>query len=137
MAALALTLIFWPTRAIVRRRLGATMPLEKNNLRVFRFSRIAAGAILAVLIAWIVAVTMMFGDVSFGSAMDTILMALGVLSVIAFVGGFLVLLWYAYTVWRGGWRWTAKVWSIVLVMAAATVLHVAINYNLIGFSANY
>ncbi len=137
MAALALTLIFWPTRAIVRRRFGATMPLEKSNLRVYRLSRIAAGSILTMLVAWAITVTIMFGDVSFGTAMDTILMVLGVLSLIAFVGGFLVLLWYAYTVWRGNWRWTAKVWSIVLVIAAATVLHVAINYNLIGFSAKY
>ena len=50
---------------------------------------------------------------------------LGTLSLIAFVGGLLVTLWYVYTVWRGKWRWTAKVWSIALVIAAATVLHVA------------
>jgi CubicO group peptidase (beta-lactamase class C family) len=134
---LALTLIFWPTRALVRRRFGATLPLEGRDLRAYRWSRIAAAAILAVLVAWLVAVTMMFADVSFGGAMDAIIMTLGVLSLVAFVGGFALLLWYAYTVWRGKWRWTAKVWSVLLVIAGATVLHVAINYNLIGFSANY
>ena len=46
-------------------------------------------------------------------------------------------LWYAYTVWRGKWHWTAKVWSVLLVIAAATVLHIAINYHLIGFSSTY
>jgi hypothetical protein len=75
--------------------------------------------------------------VNFGGAMDVIIKLLGLLSLVAFVGGFLVLLWYAYTVWRGKWRWTAKVWSVLLVIAAATVLHIAINYNLIGFSSNY
>ncbi|HEX8256369.1 MAG TPA: serine hydrolase [Allosphingosinicella sp.] len=137
MAILALTLILWPTRALVRRRFGAALPLEPRDLRAYRWSRVAAAAILGVLVAWFTAVTMMFADVSFGSAMDAIILTLGVLSLVAFVGGFLVLLWYAYTVWRGKWRWTAKAWSVLLVIASATVLHVAINYNLIGFSTNY
>ena len=137
LAILAVTLLLWPTRAIVRRRFGAALALEAGGLRAYRWSRIAAGAILAVLVAWFVMVTLMFGDVNFGGAMDVIIKLLGLLSLVAFVGGFLVLLWYAYTVWRGKWHWTAKVWSILLVIAAATVLHIAINYNLIGFSSNY
>jgi hypothetical protein len=137
MGILALTVVLWPTRALVRRRFGAALALEGRDLRTYRWSRIAAAAILTVLVLWFVAVTLMFEDVNFGSAMDAIIVTLGVLSLVAFVGGFLLLLWYAYTVWRGKWRWPAKVWSILLVIAAATVLHVAINYNLIGFSTNY
>ena len=137
MAALALTLIFWPTRAIVRKRLSSTLALQGRDLKAYRWSRIAAGAILGVLIAWMIAVTLMFEDVSFGSALDAILVTLGILSLIAFVGGFLVMLWYAWTVWRGNWRWPAKVWSILLVIAAATVLHIAFAYKLIGFATNY
>ncbi len=137
LAILALTLLLWPTRAIVRKRFGAKLALEGGGLRAYRWSRIAAGAILAVLVAWFAIITMMFSDVSFGSAMDGILVTLGLLSLVAFVGGFLVLLWYAYTVWRGKWHWTSKAWSVLLVIAAATVLHVAINYNLIGFSTDY
>jgi hypothetical protein len=47
------------------------------------------------------------------------------------------MLWYAYTAWRSGLRWPAKVWSILLVIAAATVLHVALSYRLIGIATNY
>jgi CubicO group peptidase (beta-lactamase class C family) len=137
MGVLALTLLFWPTRAIVRKRLGSTFALQGSDLKAFRWSRIAAGAILGVLIAWLVAVSLMFADVSFGSALDVIIVTLGVLSFIAFVGGFLVLLWYAYRVWRGNWRWTAKVWSVLLVIASATVLHIAVAYKLIGIATNY
>ena len=137
MAILALTVILWPTRAIVRRRFGAALALEGRDLKLFRWSRIAAAAILGVLILWLVAVTMMFEDVSFGSALDAIIITLGVLSLIAFVGGFLVLVWNAVNVWRTNQRWPAKVWSILLVIAAATVLHVAFSYKLIGFSTNY
>jgi CubicO group peptidase (beta-lactamase class C family) len=136
-AILALTLLLWPTRALVRRRLGAAFALEGRGLQAYRWSRIAAGAILAVLVAWIVAVTLMFEDVSFGGAMDIIVSILGVLSAVAFIGGLLVMLWYAYSAWRSGLRWPAKVWSILLVIAAATVLHVALSYHLIGIATNY
>jgi hypothetical protein len=137
MGVLALTLILWPARAIVRRRFGATLALERRDLRVYRWSRIAAGAILAMLVAWFATVSMLFADVSFGGAMDALLITLGLLSLVAFVGGLLVFGWYAWTVWRGNWRWPAKVWSILLVIAAVTVLHVAWHYNLIGFATNY
>ena len=137
MAVLAITIILWPTRAIVRKRLGSTLALEGRDLKVYRWSRIAAIAILGTLAAWFAMVTMMFDDVSFGSALDALLILLGVLSFVAFVGGLLVMLWYLYSAWRGKWRWTAKVWSILLVISAATILHVAISYNLIGWSTNY
>ena len=137
LAILAVTVLLWPTRAIVRRRLGATLALEGKDLKVYRWSRIAAVAIILTLGAWFGMVTMMFGDVSFGSALDVLLIILGVVSFFAFVGGLLVMLWYVYTAWRGKWRWPAKVWSVLLVIAAATVLHVAVNYNLIGWSTNY
>lgn len=134
---LVLTLLFWPTRAIVRRRLGAGFVLEGRNLKAYRWSRIAAGAIVTVLVGWLAAISMMFADVSFGGAMDLIVQLLGLLGILAFVGGFLVLLWYAFTVWRGKWSWPARVWSVLLVIAAATVLHVAVAYKLIGFATNY
>lgn len=136
-AVFALTLVLWPTRAIVRRRLGGTFALEGRGLKAYRWSRISAGATFGLLVAWIVAVTLMFQDVSFGGVMDAIVSILGVLSAFVFIGGFIVMLWYAYTAWRSGWRWPAKVWSIILVIASATVLHVAVAYKLIGYATNY
>jgi hypothetical protein len=137
LAVLALTLILWPTRALVRRRFGSTLALEGPNLRAFRWSRIAAGAILVVFCAWLALIMAMFEDVSFGSAMDAVIVIMGVLSLIAFVGGMAVLLWYAYTVWKGGGKWPAKLWSVLLLIAGASVLHIATQYHLIGFSTNY
>ena len=113
------------------------LALERRDLKLYRWSRIAAAAILGVLILWFVAVTLMFEDVSFGSALDAIILTLGLLSLVAFVGGFVLLVWNAINVWRTKQRWPAKVWSIALVIAAATVLHVAFAYKLIGFATNY
>ena len=91
-----------------------------------------------MLILWFVAVTLMFEDVSFGSALDAIIVTArraqpGRLRRRLPVAG----------VERGQrrgatkQRWPAKVWSIALVIAAATVLHVAFAYKLIGFATNY
>ena len=59
----------------------------------------------------------------------------------AFIGGFLLTLWYALTVWRRkeGWKagWKARIWSALLVVSSATVLWVALTYHLIGFATKY
>ena len=72
-----------------------------------------------------------------GATLSVILISLQFLSLVAFLGGTLVMLWYAYTAWKLKWHWTAKVWSILLVIASATVLYVGLVYKLIGFTTNY
>jgi CubicO group peptidase (beta-lactamase class C family) len=133
LAVLVITVLLWPTRAIVRRRFGAVLALEARDLRAFRWSRISAAAIIAVLIGWFITVSLVFKDMD----LSALLLLMGFLSLIAFVGGFLVMLWYAFRVWRSNARWPAKVWCIALVIASATILHIAINYHLIGFRTNF
>ena len=142
LAVLALTAIFWPVRALVRRRYGAKLELERRELLAYRGSRVAAIAILATLVAWAVLISMMFSDLSLlSSGAVPIVLALQVLSIIAFIGGAAVLAWYAWTVWRrgGGWKstWKARLWSVLLVISALAVLWVAFIYHLIGFNANF
>ncbi|MCH8616629.1 beta-lactamase family protein [Sphingomonas sp. SM33] len=133
LAVLVITMLLWPTRAIVRRRFGATLALEGRDLRAFRWSRISAVAIIAVLISWFITVSLIFKDMD----LSALILLMGFLSLVAFVGGFLAMLWYALRVWQSGARWPAKVWSIALVIASATVLHIAINFHLIGFRTNF
>jgi uncharacterized membrane-anchored protein len=56
---------------------------------------------------------------------------------VAFVGGFATMLWNMWTVWRGDHRWPAKLWSVLLVVAAATALWVALVYHLMEPVSNY
>lgn len=138
LGALALTALLWPTRAIVRKRFGAALAMQKTVLRPYRWSRISAVAILAVLIGWVVVMQSLFSDLSnLGSGFTAILIAIQLLSIVVFIGGFGVMLWYAYTAWKAGLRWTAKTWSIVLVIASATVLYVALVFKLIGLATNF
>ena len=137
LAVLALTALLWPSRAFVRRRFGAALALEGRGLRAFRASRIAAIAILVGLVAWLVTFTMMSNDVNFGSAFTTLLVIIGVFSLIAFVGGLAVMVWYMIMAWRNKWPWSAKLWSVLLVIAAATVVHIGIVYKLVGWNTNF
>jgi CubicO group peptidase (beta-lactamase class C family) len=142
LGVLFLTMVFWPVRAIVRRRYGATLGLEGRELQAYRASRIGATAILLTLVAWMVMISVMFGDLNnLTKAFLPIVLTVQVISFFAFIGGFAAALWYAVTVWRrkGGWKttWKAKLWSALLVVSAATVLWIALIYHLIGWATNY
>jgi hypothetical protein len=85
-----------------------------------------------------VLITTMFGDLNYLSASFLpAVWSVQVLSSIAFIGGFLVMLWYAYLAWTKGWRWPGKVWSILLVLSAAMVLYIALVFKLISLTTNY
>jgi hypothetical protein len=142
LAVLFLTVVFWPVRAIVRKRYGATLGLEKRELKAYRASRIAALAILATLIGWVVAISAMFSDLNLlSSSFLPVVIALQVVTIVAFIGGFVAMLWYAWTVWKrgGGFKatWKAKLWSLLLVLSAFAALWVGFVYKLIGFATNY
>ena len=135
-------MLFWPVRAVVRRRYGAALGLEGRELKAYRASRIAATAIFLTLIGWIVMISTMFGDLNYLSASFLpVVLTVQVISWITFLGGAAAILWYAATVWRrkGGWKttWKAKVWSLLLVIAAATILWIGFAYKLLGFATNY
>jgi CubicO group peptidase (beta-lactamase class C family) len=142
LAVLFLTMLFWPVRAVVRRRYGSTIGLEGRELQAYRASRIGATAIFLTLVGWIVMISTMFGDLNYlsGSFLPVVL-TLQAITFFAFIGGFLATLWYAVTVWRrkGGWKatWKAKAWSVLLVISAATILWIALVYHLIGWATNY
>lgn len=138
LAALLMTALLWPVSAIVRRRFGATLPLDGADLRAYRWSKIAALSTLVVLGAWMGAVLAMTADLSLLSpSFDPVLLGLQVLSFIVFAGSLVVMLWNAVRAWTGARRWPARTWSIVLVLASLTVMWLAVNFQLIGFNANY
>ncbi|HEX3676159.1 MAG TPA: serine hydrolase [Sphingomicrobium sp.] len=137
LAVLLLTALLWPTRALVRRKYKAEFGLDRPQLWAYRWSRIASIAILALFVGWLVAAQTMLGNLANQASFNAILLPLELLSFVIFIGGFLVSLWYAYTAWRSGWRWPAKVWSIVLVIAAGTVLYVGVVFKLVALTTNY
>jgi hypothetical protein len=56
---------------------------------------------------------------------------------LAFIGGLIAMLWNLRTVWAGERRWPARLWSVVLSVAAVTVLWVALAFKLVHFGTNF
>jgi CubicO group peptidase (beta-lactamase class C family) len=137
-AALLLTVILWPLAAIVRRRFGTRLELPGGSLSAYRWSKLAALAILLALFAWVFTVTTMFSNLDKAtSAMDGTLRIVQVFGALAFIGGFLLMLWNLRVVWTRPRHWPARVWSIMLALSAAVVLWVALAFHLIGWGVNY
>ena len=138
LVALAITALRWPIAALVRRHYKARLALETRAFRAYRWSRIAATAILAAMIGWALALGVLLSDISrLSSRSDFILRFLELFGVIAFFAGTAVMLWNLVVVWTGHRRWPAKVWSVVLMLSAVTVLWVAVAFNLTSFGVNY
>ena len=113
-------------------------PLTGEAKRAYLLSRLAALAILVVLLGWFVGVTMMLSNLdNLSSGTDIFLRILQLLGWIAFVGGFAALAWNVRVAWKSGRRWPAKVWSIALLLAAAIALWIAVAFNLLSFGVNY
>ncbi len=138
MAALAVTVLVWPVAAIVRRRYGAKLALDRRALRAFRLSRIAAIAVIVALASWLGAFAMLTLDGNTASdAYDPIFWLVEIVATVGFIGGLVLMLWNLWVVWTGNRRWPAKAWSIVLAVSALTMLWVGLAFHLVGFGVNY
>jgi CubicO group peptidase (beta-lactamase class C family) len=137
-AALLLTVLQWPVAALVRRRYGAELALTGADRSAFRWLRMAGIAALAVLAGWVGLVSLISSDLAWlSSKIDPWLWTLQILSVVAFFGLLAAAVWNGWRVWQGKRRWTAKVWSIVLVAAAVMILWVALAFKLISFGTDF
>jgi CubicO group peptidase (beta-lactamase class C family) len=138
LGALLLTALLWPVTAIVRRRFSATLALEPKALRAYRMSKVGAILILAGLGVWTLTFSKMLNDYNhLSSKFDSTLHLTQFFGVIAFIGGFALILWNLKAVWTGQRRWPAKLWSVVLALSALIVLWIAFVFNLLSFGTNY
>ena len=137
-AALLVTVLLWPAAALVRRHLKVPRALEARSARAYRWSRSAALAIVAVLSLWAVFIALVLHDTgTLGGRLDPLLLVAELGSLVAFVGGFLVMLWNLAVVWSSAQRWPARIWSVVLALSALTVLWVGLACHLLHVGTHY
>jgi CubicO group peptidase (beta-lactamase class C family) len=138
MAVFALTFLFWPLAAGVRRYYKARFALVGVQRSAYRRVRIFAGLVLAVLVGWVLVFNAMTKDFSnMSDAMAPWLWLLYVAGVVAFVGALLVNLWNVKVVWSDRKRWFAKLWSVLLVFSAGIVLWGSYAWKLLAFTTNF
>ncbi len=138
LGALLLTLVLWPVTAIVRRSYRAPLALDAASVKAYRYSKIAALLIVIGLALWGVIFMLILKDTgNLSSHLDPLIWLAQLFGVVAFFGGLALMVLNLRAVWRGRRRWPAKTWSIVLTVAAFTVLWVALVAKLLSFGTNY
>lgn len=135
LAVLLLTVILWPTAWLVRRANGLAHGLSGPSLKASRATRIMALAVLVVLAGWAgVLAALTSGVEALG---DGVFWLLQIGGAIVFVGALGIALWNMWLTWRDGRGWVRKLWSVLIVLAAATVLFAASTYGLLSMTVNY
>lgn len=139
LAVLLLTVVLWPVTALVRRSYRARLDLSPREVSAYRAGKIGALLIVLALGAWMFTIVSMFSDLNKTTeAFDPVIRFDQIFGFVGFVGGFVLILWNLATVWReGSRRWPAKVWSVLLALAALVILWIAFAFHLIGWGVHY
>jgi CubicO group peptidase (beta-lactamase class C family) len=130
---IGITALSWPVGAISRRRFGATLTLNGPDLASYRWVRGFCWFALAALGGW----TLYFASLLSNASVDGAIWPLEIAGVVAFVGLCGAALWNLLRVWRGARGWFAKLWSVLLGVAALLLLWVTLSFHLISFGSRY
>jgi len=138
LAILLLTFLFWPVSWFVRRRYKADLRVAGRARQAYRATRIMAGLDLAVLGGWVAFVMALLGNLEMGTrASDPWLWLLQGLGAIIFIGAVPITVWNLWLTWTDGRRWTAKLWSVLVALAALLMLYLAAQFGLIAMTVQY
>lgn len=137
-AVLLLTVLAWPTSAILRRYFRAPSNLTGNAARVRRIGRLSALLSLLAIGGGFGLVLLMLSDLERLSAgMDTLVVAVRIFASIALPVGAVGAFWSAYSTLPGKRGLLAKAWSMLVAASCVFVLWVGVAFHLVGASANY
>ena len=93
---------------------------------------------VGVVVGWILFVSRLVRDFSsLNGELDGVLIALQVVTPVAFLGLFASAVWNIRHVWTEARGRFAKFWSIVMLLAAVILLWVGVGFHLIGFGTRF
>jgi CubicO group peptidase (beta-lactamase class C family) len=132
------TALWWPVSALARRRLRAPLALPPRAASARRYGRLAATALTVMSLAWIALILIGLSTLNlFSPSLDPLLIFMYLLSVVAFIGGTLLMLWSTYVTWSEPRPWTARLWSLLLALSALVLLQVAWTSHFMSFVTHY
>jgi len=135
---LLLAALSWPVGAITRRRFKVAGVYEGRRLRMQRIWHGSQWLALATVAGWAVFIMVGFSSLSLlGGPLDPLLIAIQVLTPIAFLGLLVLAGWNLRQAFLEKRRWFHKLWAIALLLSAAGLVWVAFAFHLIGFGTNY
>jgi CubicO group peptidase (beta-lactamase class C family) len=137
-AVLLLTFLYWPSTWFVRRRYKAPLEVGGASLRAYRATRVMAGLEVLLVIGWVTAILMLAGNYNLlGDPSNVPMMLLQIATAVVTVGAVGIAAWNAWLTWGDGRRWTRKIWSVLILLAALMSLYFALEFNLMAMTVNY
>ena len=135
-AVMALTVIFWPIAAFVRRHYHYRMEMEARTMQGRLWIRLVCALNLVFVLAMVFAISS--GNPGhFSEKLDLRIHAIQIIGVLGAAGIILVLMgaarsWRDRNVW-----WWAKVWNTAVLLACAGYVWFVIYWNVLNFNLNY
>ncbi|WOF44419.1 beta-lactamase family protein [Sphingopyxis indica] len=133
LAVILLTALAWPVGAINRRRYGQELALTGGDRSTYRAVRLFAWLVFVILGCWVACVTLIE---KFVTPVGLIWFA-QILGILVFPGFLGLTIWNAYLAFKGKRGWFARLWSVLLVLAAFFMLWTALAFKLISLGANW
>ena len=138
LGALLLAALAWPAGAVARKRFKVAAVLEGRRLRNQRLWHGWQWLTLATIAGWLTFVTVGFSSLDLlGGPLDPLLIALEVLTPIAFIGLLVLAGWNLRQAWQEKRGWFSKTWAVVMLLASAILLWVVLAFHVISFGTNY
>jgi CubicO group peptidase (beta-lactamase class C family) len=134
----ALTLVFWPINAMLRRHYGERLSLSIEYRRARRVVRVVCLLNLVLLVSLAVWMTMAQDNIGLlSSRFDGRLRVLQAVALLDVLGA-LVGIWYFVRSWRelDLWFWT-RIWNTLLMFALVAYAALLVRWHLLSLSLNY
>lgn len=135
LALLALTVLLWPTIAIVRWRYGKAFELRGPRAQAYRAVRLGAVLALGGVGLWLFDFSQALSTK--GTNLDPLIHLAQLTCFLGFVGGFAAALWNLTLVVRPASSWFAKLFGVLLAAAFGFMLWIAFAYHMIGTGVNF
>lgn len=138
LAMLALTVLFWPIKALLRWRYASPFPLSGRSAMLYRLTRLVALIDLAFLGGW--ACTLAMGGNSlaiFTNAYDPVWRVFQVLGVIGLVGTIFPLLNVREAFGDPARPWWTKLTDVAILVACIGVMYFGFAFRMFNLTLNY
>jgi CubicO group peptidase (beta-lactamase class C family) len=133
-----LTVIFWPIKAILRRRYGQPFELTGRARMLYRLTRVTALVNVLFVGAWTMFLVSGLNDLdTFAPTHDWIIRLIQIIGIIGVLGTVAILLNFQAALSDPARRWWTKVTDGLLVLSALVFVYFTFAYHLISLSLNY
>jgi len=137
-AMLALTVLFWPVKAVLRWRYDRPLPFSGGARALYRLTRAVALIDLVFLVGWPVGFLLAVGHLaSLSPAIDWVWRGLQVLGVIGIVGTVVLVMEFVTALRDPARPWWTKGTDGLLVLAAFATIWFAVSQNLLTVGLKY